>query len=90
MSDRDIREQVITKKNLMDFLNKQYNKVTNISEFSPSQINLLFSIVANSKEYNRHRTRLIQNSQELNHEDSEINHFIHNEFMHGGEIRRKS
>lgn len=89
MSDRDIREQVITKKNLMDFLNKQYNKVTNISEFSPSQINLLFSIVANSKEYNRHRTRLIQNSQELNHEDSEINHFIHNEFMHGGRNKKE-
>ncbi|KAL3232983.1 Mitochondrial aspartate-glutamate transporter AGC1 [Nakaseomyces bracarensis] len=84
MSERDIREQVITKKNLMEFMNKQYNKVNNIIEFSPSQINLLFSVVANSKEYNRHRTKLVQNSQEVNHEDREINSFIHNEFMHGG------
>lgn len=84
MSERDIREQVITKKNLMEFLNKQYNKVNNICEFSPSQINLLFSIVANSKEYNRHRKKLVHNSRELNHEDKEINSYIHNEFMHGG------
>lgn len=47
--DDDLRESFITKEDLIDFLNVEYSKVNNITEFSPSQINLLFSIVANSK-----------------------------------------
>lgn len=39
----------ITKSDFVSFINFEYNKVNNISQFSPAQINLLFSIVANYK-----------------------------------------
>lgn len=40
---------VITKQDFVDFVNYEYHKVNNIVSFSPSQINLLFSIVSNYK-----------------------------------------
>ncbi|CCH46553.1 Calcium-binding mitochondrial carrier protein [Wickerhamomyces ciferrii] len=43
----------ITKEDFVTFINFEYNKVNNISQFSPAQINLLFSIVSN------HKTNLI-------------------------------
>ncbi|CAR30795.1 ZYRO0E02420p [Zygosaccharomyces rouxii] len=82
-TERDLRERPITKMDLLQILNTQYNKVNNIIEFSPSQINLLFSIVANSKENNT-RKKL-----QMHHEDSQIDNFIHNEYVHGISGRRK-
>lgn len=76
-SERDLREQVISKSDFMSILNTQYNKVNNITEFSPSQINLLFSIVANSKENNRIK------KLQMHHQDSQIEDFIQNEYAHG-------
>ncbi|CDO92623.1 unnamed protein product [Kluyveromyces dobzhanskii CBS 2104] len=69
--ESDVREQVITKRDFMEFMNKEYNKVTNIVEFSPSQINLLFSIVSNSKQ-SRH-----QYLTSMHHNDETIDDFIH-------------
>jgi solute carrier family 25 aspartate/glutamate transporter 12/13 len=40
---------VITKEDLLSFINYEYHKVNNIVSFSPCQINLLFSIVSNYK-----------------------------------------
>ena len=40
---------VITKEDFVNFIDYEYHKVNNITSFSPSQINLLFSIVANYK-----------------------------------------
>lgn len=82
-SERDLRERPIKKTDFLQILNTQYNKVNNIIEFSPSQINLLFSIVANSKENNR-RKKL-----QVHHEDSQIEDFIHNEYAHGINGRRQ-
>ncbi|GAV54364.1 hypothetical protein ZYGR_0AL00960 [Zygosaccharomyces rouxii] len=82
-SERDLRERPITKMDFLQILNTQYNKVNNIIEFSPSQINLLFSIVANSKENNR------QKKLQMHHEDSQIESFIHNEYVHGISGRRR-
>lgn len=76
-SERDLREYVITKAHFMDVLNTQYNKVNNITEFSPSQINLLFSIVANSKMNNRLK------ELHLHHQDNSIEKFIQNDYAHG-------
>ncbi|SCU87675.1 LAMI_0D07030g1_1 [Lachancea mirantina] len=76
-NDQDMRDCIITKEDLMDFLNVEYNKVNNIVDFSPSQINLLFSIVANSK-----KSSLIA-KQLGHHEDSQIDNFIQNDFCHG-------
>ncbi|KAH3681941.1 hypothetical protein WICPIJ_007103 [Wickerhamomyces pijperi] len=39
----------ITKPDFINFLNYEYKKINNIVQFSPSQINLLFSIVENYK-----------------------------------------
>lgn len=39
----------ITKPDFVSFINFEYNKVNNIAQFSPAQINLLFSIVSNYK-----------------------------------------
>ena len=75
-TERDIRERVINKRDLVTFLNTQYNKVTNISEFSPSQINLLFSIVANNKENKQ------LNKPDIHHRDSFIDHFIPVSYTH--------
>lgn len=52
-TEEDLNKRVITKRDFMKILNTQYDKVNNINEFSPSQINLLFSIVANSKKNNK-------------------------------------
>lgn len=71
--ENDVREQIITKKDLMNYLNKEYNKVTNIVEFSPSQINLLFSIVSNSKQMRN------QCLSSMHHSDSTIDKFIHDQ-----------
>lgn len=76
-TERDLREKVITKADFMEVLNTQYNKVNNITEFSPSQINLLFSIVANSKVNNKLK------KLNLHHQDTSIEHFIQNEYAHG-------
>ncbi|QLQ82608.1 hypothetical protein HG537_0H03710 [Torulaspora globosa] len=76
-TERDLRERVITKADFMEVLNTQYNKVNNITEFSPSQINLLFSIVANSKMNNKMK------KLNLHHQDTSIEHFIQNEYAHG-------
>ncbi|CAI4053718.1 citrin SKDI_16G2860 [Saccharomyces kudriavzevii IFO 1802] len=86
LTEQEIKEQIITKNDFMTVLNVQYNKVNNIVEFSPSQINLLFSIVANSKENRRLRKRNKDRDSELlkdHHYDSEIDFFIHNEYLHG-------
>ncbi|CEP60514.1 citrin LALA0_S01e12662g [Lachancea lanzarotensis] len=77
--DQDLRECVISKDDLKKFLSVEYNKVNNIIEFSPSQINLLFSIVANSK-----RGRMIEKYLDTHHEDTTIEHFIQTEFCKGG------
>ncbi|QLG71297.1 hypothetical protein HG535_0B03360 [Zygotorulaspora mrakii] len=76
-SERDLREGVISKSDFMSILNTQYNRVNNINEFSPSQINLLFSIVGNAKENNK-----IQKLR-MHHQDSRIEDFIQNEYAHG-------
>lgn len=78
LSEKDLREHVLTKRDFMKMLNDQYNKVNNITEFSPSQINLLFSIVANSKNNNR-----INNLETQHHQDSKIDEYIQNEYTHG-------
>lgn len=83
--DDDLRESFITKEDLIDFLNVEYSKVNNITEFSPSQINLLFSIVANSKVNN-----LINKNRSLHHQDTRIDNFIHNEYGQGGNIQRQN
>lgn len=82
-TERDLREHVITKTDFMAVLNTQYNKVNNITEFSPSQINLLFSIVANSKENNRLK------KLQMHHHDSRIEDFIQNEYAHGVSGRKR-
>lgn len=84
-NDQDMRECVITKENLIEFLNVEYNKINNIVEFSPSQINLLFSIVANSKKNN-----LIKKELDLHHEDSQIESFIRNDFCHGTSAKKEN
>ena len=76
--DQDLRECLISKEDLTKFLNVEYNKVNNITEFSPSQISLLFSIVANSK-----RNQMLEMSLNTHHEDSAIEQFIQNDFCHG-------
>ncbi|CAR23347.1 citrin [Lachancea thermotolerans CBS 6340] len=76
--DQDLRECYISKEDLTHFLSVEYNKVNNITEFSPSQISLLFSIVANSK-----RNKLIEKSLNTHHEDSTIERFIQTDFCHG-------
>ncbi|QID82997.1 mitochondrial aspartate-glutamate transporter agc1 [Saccharomyces pastorianus] len=93
LNEQDIREQIVTKNDFMTVLNAQYNKVNNIIEFSPSQINLLFSIVANSKENRRLRKRNQDRDDELlndHHYDSDIDFFIHNEYLHGVSRSRKN
>lgn len=80
--ENDVREQVITKRDFMEFLNKEYNKVTNIVEFSPSQINLLFSIVSNSKQ-SRH-----QCLTSMHHSDETIDDFIHSQVQMGPHINK--
>ncbi|QHS76747.1 citrin [Saccharomyces paradoxus] len=93
LTEHDIREQIVTKNDFMSVLNAQYNKVNNIVEFSPSQINLLFSIVANSKENRRLRKRNKDRDNELlkdHHYDSDIDFFIHNEYLHGVSKSRKN
>ncbi|SSD60964.1 related to Mitochondrial aspartate-glutamate transporter AGC1 [Saccharomycodes ludwigii] len=52
LDENDWKTHILNKKNFMNFINHHYDKINNISEFTPSQINLLFSIVANSKENN--------------------------------------
>ncbi|AAS51871.1 ADL049Wp [Eremothecium gossypii ATCC 10895] len=83
-SDRDVREQHISRKDLLRFMNTEYNKINNIIEFSPAQISLLFSIVTNSKKLN-YLNNARQNNPELSyhHRDSEIDSFIHNEYING-------
>ncbi|CCF56502.1 hypothetical protein KAFR_0B02040 [Kazachstania africana CBS 2517] len=76
LTENDLKGHVITKKEFLKLLNAQYNKVNNITEFSPSQINLLFSIVANSK-------RAISVVHNSHHEVLAIDNFIHNEFKNG-------
>ncbi|SCU84679.1 LAFA_0D11364g1_1 [Lachancea sp. 'fantastica'] len=83
--DQDLRECVISKEDLKNFLSVEYNKVNNIIEFSPSQINLLFSIVANSK-----RGRMIEKYLNTHHEDTAIEHFIQREFCNGGNQHKQS
>ncbi|SCU93612.1 LADA_0G04038g1_1 [Lachancea dasiensis] len=83
--DQDLRECVISKDDLKEFLNVEYNKVNNIVEFSPSQINLLFSIVANSK-----RSKMIEKSIDTHHEDSAIQSFIQNDFCNRGNNGKQS
>ncbi|AET41656.1 citrin Ecym_8386 [Eremothecium cymbalariae DBVPG len=79
--DREVRERFITRKDLLKFLNSEYNKVNNIVEFSPSQIALLFSIVGNSKKMNERSKKAEQQLQlEYHHRDSEIEHFIQHEY----------
>ena len=92
LTEQDIREQIITKRDFMTVLNAQYSKVNNIVEFSPSQINLLFSIVANSKENRRLRKKSKRDNELLNdhHYDSDIDFFIHNEYLHGVSKSRKN
>lgn len=80
--ENDVREQIITKKDFMEFLNKEYNKVTNIVEFSPSQINLLFSIVSNSKESRN------QCLTSMHHSDETIDDFIHSQVQMGSQINQ--
>ncbi|SJM87260.1 probable Mitochondrial aspartate-glutamate transporter AGC1 [Zygosaccharomyces bailii] len=82
-SERDLRERPITKNDFMQLLNTQYNKVNNIIEFSPSQIDLLFSMVANSKENSRRKELL------LHHGDSHIEDFLQNEYVRGISGRQK-
>ncbi|CCD23277.1 citrin NDAI_0B02420 [Naumovozyma dairenensis CBS 421] len=43
------QQQIITKNDFITFLNSEHNKINNVIQFSPSQINLLFSIVENFK-----------------------------------------
>lgn len=43
------KDLIITKPDFVNFLNYEYKKINNIVQFSPSQINLLFSIVENYK-----------------------------------------
>lgn len=83
ISEKDMKTHVINKKDFMNFLNRQYDKVTNINEFSPAQINLLFSIVANAKENNRKIKKMncFQDSTQPHHRASDIDWFIHNEYM---------
>ncbi|SCU92625.1 LAME_0F00782g1_1 [Lachancea meyersii CBS 8951] len=83
--DQDLRECVISKEDLKNFLSVEYNKVNNIVEFSPSQINLLFSIVANSK-----RSKMIEKNLNTHHEDTAIESFIQNEFCNGSSRRRQN
>ncbi|SCV00697.1 LANO_0F08152g1_1 [Lachancea nothofagi CBS 11611] len=83
--DQDLRECVISKEDLKDFLSIEYNKVNNIVEFSPSQINLLFSIVANSK-----RSKLIERSLNTHHEDTAIEKFIQNDFCNGDSRKKQT
>lgn len=87
LTEEDMREHIITKRDFMRILNQQYYKVNNINEFSPSQINLLFSIVANSKrnsETNQEEVTKLEH-----HSDSKIENFIQNEFQKGENISKK-
>ncbi|CCK69973.1 citrin KNAG_0D02230 [Huiozyma naganishii CBS 8797] len=87
LAEDDLRDYVITKRDFMKILNAQYNKVNNVNEFSPSQINLLFSIVANSKENNMQNKKL---KNELKHQDRAIDNVIQNNYVQGGNNSRKS
>ncbi|ONH67841.1 Mitochondrial aspartate-glutamate transporter AGC1 [Cyberlindnera fabianii] len=51
---------VVSKEDLITFLHYEYNKVNNIVLFSPAQINLLFSIVANFKQNTIQNQKKIQ------------------------------
>ena len=81
---KNYQNRVITKKEFMNILTKNsYNKVNNIIQFSPSQINILFSIVANAK--NKELTLLLKEQEMLEQENIEkqILHekYIKDEFM---------
>ncbi|CAL9734407.1 mitochondrial aspartate-glutamate transporter Agc1p [Monosporozyma servazzii] len=83
-TEEDMREHILTKRDFMRILNQQYYKVNNINDFSPSQINLLFSIVANSK-----RNSEINQEELEHHRDSKIQNYIQNEFQKGENISKK-
>ncbi|CAB4254359.1 similar to Saccharomyces cerevisiae YPR021C AGC1 Mitochondrial amino acid transporter, acts both as a glutamate uniporter and as an aspartate- glutamate exchanger [Maudiozyma barnettii] len=94
LSASDLREYTIDKETLMDLLNTQYNKVNNLTRFSPTQIDLLFKIISNSKKL--HRRKLTShdenNDQKMEHfhEDSQINDFIRTEYMYGTNEKPKT
>lgn len=101
MSGEELREQVITREKLLALLNTQYNKVNNITQFSPSQIDLLFSIVSNSKQLNRRKNKdslhisnfdseIEQEKKGTYHEDNEINNFIKTEYIYGMSTFKKN
>lgn len=71
-TEDDLNEQIINKRDFMRILNAQYNKVNNINEFSPSQINLLFSIVANSKKNNELKIQKVHLSPDEQSDRSSI------------------
>lgn len=74
-----------SKSDFISLLRLQYNKVNNITIFSPSQINLLFSVVANSKvHYQLRKLDYLNNNirREHHHNDSSIEDFINKEFSH--------
>ncbi|EDO15615.1 hypothetical protein Kpol_1006p11 [Vanderwaltozyma polyspora DSM 70294] len=83
LSLSDLREYVITKQDFIDLLNDEYNKVNNIGTFSPSQINLLFSIVGNAKIKGKKK---LPEQFAHHHTDSLIEDFIQNEYTHGNNI----
>ncbi|GMM54599.1 citrin [Maudiozyma humilis] len=62
LSVDELREHVITKDTLVDLLHSQYNKVNNITQFSPAQIDLLFSIVSNSKQLDKAKNLVNQHA----------------------------
>lgn len=87
LTEDDMREHIITKRDFMRILNAQYYKVNNINEFSPSQINLLFSIVANSKKNNEANQKYFSTLD--HHHDSKIDKYIQNEYQRGENISKK-
>ncbi|SMN19077.1 similar to Saccharomyces cerevisiae YPR021C AGC1 Mitochondrial amino acid transporter, acts both as a glutamate uniporter and as an aspartate-glutamate exchanger [Maudiozyma saulgeensis] len=90
----DLREYIIDKETLMDLLNTQYNKVNNLTQFSPTQIDLLFKIILNSKNLHKRKNNEDNNDQSEKmkhfHEDSQINDFIRTEYMYGTNEKPKT
>ncbi|CCE62739.1 hypothetical protein TPHA_0D00980 [Tetrapisispora phaffii CBS 4417] len=86
LSDSALREHEISKQVLNEILNCKYNKVNNIIQFSPSQINILFSVVANAKQKNKKKTK---GEIKHHHKDSHIDDFISNEYSHGNNISKR-
>lgn len=79
LTEEDMWEHVITKRDFIKILNTRYHKVNNFIEFSPSQINMSFSLMVYSKQNNG------VNQKDFSklgcYHDSKIDNYIQKEYQ---------